>query len=147
MLLSTASDECAFRLRRRGNKERGFFLVEVLVLSFLVLGCAASAMAYRALSKNCTIMGAELTAIYLAQEQIACIEARPASYLHAHGQIPWLGQGTMPVEKNGTRFEIVSSVSPYGGASELAEAEVRVLWQTDGHIREKTVRKLVSYHE
>lgn len=147
MSLSTVSGGCAFRPRRRKNKERGFFLVEVLVLSFLVLGCAGSALVYRALSQNCAAIGAELTAAYLAQEQLACIEARPASYLRAHTQIPWLGKGTIPVEKNGTRFEILSSLSPHAEAGELAEAEVRVRWQAGGSVREKSYRKLVAYHE
>ena len=147
MSLWIVSGGCAFRPRRRKDRERGFFLVEVLILSFLVLGCAGAAAAYRALSQNCAAIGAELTAAYLAQEQIARIEAQPAAYLHAHAQIPWLGKGTAPVEKNGKRFEIISSVSPHGEASNLAEAEVRVQWQSDGRSREMTYRKLVTYQE
>lgn len=143
MSLSIESAGYAFHLRGRKNRERGFFLVEVLVLSFLMLGCAALAMAYRAFEQSCAATGSELTAAYLAQEQLAYIEAQPT----AQGQIPWLGKGTAPVEKNGKRFEVVSSVSPCGDAGELAEAEVRVRWQSEGKNREKTYRKLVAHHE
>ena len=147
MSLLTASGGSGCRSRRPTADERGFFLVEALVLSFSVLGCAAAVMVYQALARHCAGMGREMTAAYLAQEQIACIEAKPASYLRTHTQIPWLGKGTAPVEKNGAQFEVESFVSPRGETTELAEAEVRVRWQSGGENRERIYRKLVAYHD
>ena len=104
MSLSTWWAECGFRLRPRRNNQRGFFLLEALVLSFLLLGCGASVTAYRALAENRVSAGAEITAAYLAQEQNAWIEGQRASYLRAHGTIPWLGLETESLERNGTQF-------------------------------------------
>ncbi len=149
MSSSTGWAGCACRFLRRKIKgdARGFFLVEVLVLSFLVLGCAASAATYRALAGNRAATGAELTAAYLAQEQIARIEAQPASYLRAHTEVPWLGAGSSPVEKNGAQFEIASIALPHAEASGLASVEVRVRWRTGDRSREEIYRKLVTYHD
>ncbi len=149
MSLWTGSAGFACRMLRQRIKSdaRGFFLVEVLVLSFLVLGCGASAAAYRALARNRAATGAELTAAYLAQEQIARIEAQPEAYLRAHQEVPWLGEGTSPVEKNDTQFEVASSVRPHGEAPGLASVEVRVRWRTGERSREEIYRKLAPYHE
>ena len=147
MSLLTGWAGCACRSRRRRIDERGFFLVEVLALSFLVLGCAASALVYRTLARSRVEAAAEITAAYLAQEQIARIEAQPASYLRTHGEIPWLGGGASPVEKNGISFTLSSSVSPRADTESLAETEVRVRWETGGRSREAVYRKFVAYHD
>ena len=143
----TPWEGCGSRLRRRWNNQRGFLLLEALVLSFLVLGCGASAFAYRTLVESRVAAGAEITAAYLAQEQNAWIEGQPASYLRANGTIPWRGQETAALERNGTHFEISSSVSPHPETNALASVETRIRWQTGGRPREKTYRKLVAYHE
>ncbi len=147
MLLSTEWGGSAFRLRRRRTDSRGFFLVEALVLSFLLLGCAATVLVYQALARYRACAEAEITAAYLAQEQLARIEAQPASYLRAHGELPWLGQGGSPVEKNRTQYDISATVTPHGESPLLAEAEVRVRWQAGGKSCEAAYRKLVAYHE
>ena len=147
MSLSTWWAECGFRLRPRRNNQRGFFLLEALVLSFLVLGCGASVAAYRALAENRVSAGAEITAAYLAQEQNAWIEGQSASYLRSHGTVLWCGEETAALERNGTQFEISSSVSPNTETDKLASIETRVRWQIGGRDREKTYRKLVVYRE
>ena len=147
MSLSTLWAGYGYRLRRRRNSQRGFFLLEALVLSFLVLACGALVVAYRTLAEGRVAAGAEITAAYLAQEQNAWIEGQPASYLRVHGTVLWLGQETEALERNGTQFEISSSVSPHAETDKLASVETRVRWQVGGRDREKTYRKLVVYRE
>ncbi|MBQ4421848.1 MAG: hypothetical protein II880_02035 [Schwartzia sp.] len=147
MSLLTLWGGCGSRLRRRRNNQRGFFLLEALVLSFLVLGCGALTVAYRALAESRAVAGAEITAAYLAQEQNAWIEGQSASYLRAHGTIFWRGQEKAALERNGTRFEISSSVSQHPETNALASIETRVRWQIGGRAREGTYRKFVAYHE
>ena len=138
MSSSTGSDGCACRLRRRTD-ERGFFLVEVLVLSFLLLACSSFALVYRSLARSRVETASEITAAYLVQERLARIEAQPASYIHE--------QASVTVEKNDTRFEISSAVSPCAESAGLVEAEARIRWQANGKEREVSYRKLVIYHE
>ena len=147
MLLSTGWGGFACRSRRRRIDSRGFFLVEAMALSFLLLGCAATILVYQALARYRACAEAEITAAYLAQEQLARIEAQPASYLRAHSELPWLGEGGVPVERNRTQFEIASSVTPNGESPLRAEAEVRLRWQAGGKNCEAAYRKLVAYHE
>lgn len=135
------------RLRRLEDCQRGFFLLEALVLSLLVLGCGASVVAYRSLAEKRVAAGAEITAAYLAQEQNAWIERQTASYLRANGTISWLGGETKAVERNGARFEVLSSVSPHTETNDLALVVTRVRWQTGKREREETYRKLVVYRE
>ena len=138
---------CAFRLRLRRNSQRGFFLLEALVLSFLVFACGALIVTYRALAESRVVAGAEITAAYLAQEQNAWIEGQPASYLRTHGTISWRGGETTALERNGINFEISSAISPHADTDTLASVETRIRWQTGERVREETYRKLVAYHE
>lgn len=139
---------CGSRSRRRNSwNQRGFFLAEALLLSFLAFGCGASVVAYRVLAEGRVAAGAEITAAYLAQEQNAWIEGQPSSYLRAHGTIPWLGEESSALERNGARFEILSTVAPHPETGALASVETRVRWQIGERAREKTYRKLVAYHE
>ena len=138
---------CASRLRRRRNSQRGFFLLEALVLSFLVVGCGALVVAYRAMAERRIAAGAEITAAYLAQEQNAWIEGQQPSYLRSHGTLSWRGQETATLERNGTQFEISSSVSQHPETNALAAVETRIRWKTGQRQREEIYRKLVAYHE
>lgn len=148
MSLLTSWDGFASPLRRRkDNDQRGFFLLEALVLSFLVVGCGALAVAYRSLAESRAAAAAEITAAYLAQEQNAWIEGQQASYLRAHGTILWRGQEAPSIERNGTQFEILSSVSSHPETNALASVETRIRWQTGMRQREGIYRKLVAYHE
>ena len=147
MSLSTLWAGCGYRLRRRRNSQRGFFLLEALVLSFLVVGCGALVVAYRALAESRVAAGAEITAAYLAQEQNAWIEGQQASYLRSHGTLSWRGQETATLERNGTQFEISSSVSQHPETNALASVETRIRWQAGQRQREEIYRKLVAYHE
>ena len=149
MSLWTWRDGCASRRTRRkaDRRQGGFFLIEVLVLSLVVLGCGAAVMAYRVLDRARAASEAELTATYLAQEQLARIEAQPASYLRAHEDVPWLGEGSVPIERNRVAFEVTSRVVPRAETTSLASAEVRVSWSADGRSRQETFSKLVAYHD
>lgn len=148
MSLLTSWGGFGYLLRRhKHHNQRGFFLVEALVLSFLVVGCGAMAVAYRTLAESRAAAGAEVTAAYLAQEQNAWIEGQQASYLRAHGTIHWRGQESVSLERNGTQFEILSLVSPHPETNALASVETRVRWQTGKRQREEIYRKLVAYHE
>lgn len=133
--------------RHKNHNQQGFFLVEALVLSFLVVGCGAMAVAYRTLAESRVAAGAEITAAYLAQEQNAWIEGQQASYLRANGTILWRGQQDSFIERNGTQFAISSSVSPHPETNTLASVETCVRWRTGERQREGIYRKLVAYHE
>ncbi len=136
-----------FRLRRIEGNEKGFFLTEILVLSFLVLACAASVLAYRVLAEGRRSVEAELTAYYLAREQTARMEAAAASYPQSRTEVAWLGKGESPVERNGVIFEVESLIAPHPEAGDMAAVEVRVRWESGGRRRETVCRKLVPYHE
>ena len=147
MSLWTLWAGCGFCLCRRRSNQRGFFLLEALVLSFLVLGCGALAAAYRTLAESRVAAGAEITAAYLAQEQNAWIEEQHATYLRAHGTISWRGQEKTLLERTGTAFEISSSVAPHPETNALASVETKVRWRAGERVREEIYRKLVPYHE
>ncbi len=112
-----------------------------------MLGYGALVVAYRAMAESRAAAGAEITAAYLAQEQVAWIEGQQASYLHAHGTISWRGGESAAPERNGTQFDISSSVSQHSETAALAVVETHVRWQIRGRQREETYRKLVAYHE
>ena len=145
MSLSTLSEGCGFRkLRLKLLKNQGgFFIVEVMILSFLVLACAGTAFFCRALERNLEAAEAEITAIYIAREEIAKIEAPTlggASIRDPFGEV-------RIVRRNGRDFFVSSEAIPRADFNNLEEASVTVSWNIDGRFREKIYRKLVDSGE
>lgn len=120
------SNGAAMRRRQpaaRGN-ERGFWLVEAVVVCFVLTTLAASLFIYPMLNRERVDYGLRITAAYLAREQIAHIEMNPAWY---SGDVGWLGAGDEPITLNGHVFKVSTVVSEAGDNS-LCEVSVTVTW-------------------
>lgn len=110
------------------SSERGFLLVEVLIIGAILAVCAVTLASYRSMDDARVHSAMMLTASCLAEEELAFIEAKPAAYLASHASPPWLGEGTNPLLKNGTKFWVSSSVTHMTGYEGLFLAKVTVSW-------------------
>lgn len=125
------------------KQEAGFFLLETLILGMIVTALALVCYSYLFLNWQRLYCEGAVTASFLAQKQIALIEARPAAWLRSVGEVPWLEDGASPVERNHRQFYLTSRItdSPYG--SRLRSVEVTVAWEEQGKRLEQSYRKLV----
>lgn len=129
------------------KQEAGFFLLDTLVLGMIVTVIALVCSSYLLLNRQRLYAEGAVTASFLAQKQIALIEARPAAWLRSADAVPWLGDGDSPVARNHRQFSIATRVtdSPYG--ARLRSIEVHVVWEEQGRRIEQSYRKLVRCDE
>lgn len=129
------------------KQEAGFFLLETLILGMIVTALALVCYSYLFLHRQRLYCEGAVTASFLAQEQIALIEARPTSWLRSADAVPWLGEGGSPVERNHRHFQLSSRVldTPYG--SHLRAIEVEVAWEEQGKRLRQHYRKFVCCDE
>ena len=129
------------------KQEVGFFLLETLVLGAIVTALALVCYSYLFLNRQRLYCEGAVTASFLAQKQIALIEARPNAWLKSADIVPWLGEGDSPVARNHRQFHVSSRVSdtPYG--SHLRTIEVEVAWEEQGKRLQQRYRKFVCCDE
>ena len=129
------------------KQEAGFFLLDTLVLGMIVTAIALVCSSYLFLNRQRLYGEGAVTASFLAQKQIALIEARPATWLRSADVVPWLGDEDSPVVRNHRQFSLATRItdSPYG--ARLRFVEVRVVWEEQGRRIEQTYRKLVRCDE
>ncbi len=125
------------------EREKGFALVETAVLGAILAVCSAICLSFAVLNEQRLRSEAEVTAVFLAQEQLALAEARPAAYLRSNDSLPWLGEGTSPLTRNHTSFTIETTVSDYEGNAFLRDVRVTVRWAA----REVSSHRVVSVRE
>lgn len=125
------------------KQEAGFFLLETLILGMIVTALALVCYSYLFLNRQRLYSEGAVTASFLAQKQIALIEARPATWLRAAGEVPWLGDGASPVARNHRHFYLTTRITDSLGGSRLRSIEVNVVWEEQGRRLEQSYRKFV----
>lgn len=125
------------------NKEAGFFLMETIFLGMILGAVALVCYSYVALNQQRLYCESAVTAAFLSQEQIALLEAKPDSYLRSAGEVPWLGAGGNPVQRNGRSFQMTTRVTDAGESPDIRSIEVTVQWDEGGRWNQKIYRKLV----
>ena len=125
------------------EKERGFFLIETIAVSMLLLSIAAFCFTYQRIDQQRIYTEAAVTAYFLAQEQIALIEMQPAEVLRSQTNFPWLGQS--PLEFNGQKFSLNAVLSPEPNSDFLRRITVTISWGKAQKKHVKSYQKLIAY--
>ena len=129
------------------EREKGFALVEAVVLGAILSVASLICLSFAVLNEQRMQSEAEVTATFLAQEQMALAEAKPAAYLRSASSLPWLGDDSSPVVRNRVAFEIETQVAGYEGNAFLRDIQVTVRWPVKDRMRERHFHKLVSVRE
>ncbi len=129
------------------EREKGFALLEALFLGAILAVASLICLSFAVLNEQRLQSEAEVTAAFLAQEQMALAEAKPAAYLRSASSLPWLGGGDNPVVRNRVAFEVETQVAGYEGSAFLRDIQVTVRWPARGRVRENRFHRLVSVRE
>ncbi len=129
------------------EREKGFALVETVILGAILTVASLICLSFAVLNEQHRRNEAEVTAVFLAQEQMALAEAKPAAYLRSATSLPWLGDGANPVVRNHVAFEIATEIAGAEGSAFLRDIRVAVRWPERGTVREKRFHRLVSVRE
>ena len=81
------------------------------------------------------------------RQQIALTEALPAEQLQTAAEIPWLGGGEYPIERNGQTFWLTTRVNDTAYSTKIRAVEVTISWEEQGRRNEQKYRKLVIVHD
>lgn len=109
--------------------ERGFFLLETLFLGLILLAASAFLGVCHMGSQLQESSTMRLTAIFLAQKQLACVQGDKV-IMGKTGKISWLDSGDeSKLNKNGTLFLVTAQLSDVAAEPLLKQIEVTVQWQ------------------
>ena len=127
--------------------EAGFFLLEAILLGCLL--AAASEVLLIGMAAETMRMQSEtsVTAVFLAQEQLARTAALPRERLAAAAEFDWLGGESGSPNPGGQQFRIVSRVTIPERLPALREITVRVTWEEKGKKQEIELRRLVRLRD
>ena len=125
------------------EKERGFFLIETIALSMLLLSITAFCFTYQRIDQQRIYTEAAVTAYFLAQEQIALVEMQPTEVLRSQTSFSWLGQSSL--ECNGQKFSLHSMLSPEPNSDSLRRLTVTISWDGAQKKHTKSYQKLIAY--
>ncbi len=127
------------------KKEHGFFLLETILLSMILVAMAAFCFTYQAMARQQAYTGAAITAAFLAQEQFALIEAQPFETIKQNTSFSWLGDSSL--ERNGEKFLVKTNLMNESGNSNMRLIKVEVSWGNYDQKHTKSYYKLVSCDE
>ena len=125
------------------SREKGFLLIETLVLGILLLAVSGMLIFYRAaigLQKHSEF---ETTAAFLAQEQMACVEAASPARWRNHAALDWMGEGEMPLLCNGCSFMVETAVADGAESFSLRKVRVQVSWTEHGQPQRFALERMV----
>ena len=118
------------------RNERGFLLLDVIFLTLITSFAAVVLLNANPQAKN-PQSTLKLTALHLANEQLAYLESYGADGLLHAGSYPFLGDDDDLVtenfdEKIPIEFSVTTNVSPPTGNLNLYRATVTVTWRAEG---------------
>lgn len=132
---------------RKIERQRGFFIAEVMVALLLLTVLGALLGAYVFCGKLANASGNETTAAFLAQKQMACVQGNPA-VLQSGSAIPWLDAAEkLPIEKNGVRYAVETAAKNVDGEEHLKKVRVNVSWHEFHGVKEVCIERLVRTNE
>ncbi len=127
--------------------EKGYFLLEVILLTCIVAAAGSSFLLYGCVNVLQQENDASVTAVFIAREQLAMVEKVERVRLQDSDSLPWLGYGTMPVERNGRSYTIETQVRVYEQSTVLRRICVKVSWPDQAHVRSIELQQMVNCHE
>lgn len=125
------------------EKQQGYILLEVVVLSVVVMAMAASLMLFRQAQVVMQQDSVRLAGVFLAQEEFARLEGAMDRDRLQEGQYGWLGEGQLLRQENGS-FAVKAEVRAETVA--IWRVQVRVDWQVSGRSGELVYERLLCRH-
>jgi hypothetical protein len=124
--------------------DKGFFLLETVVLGLILFAAAGVFGTYAISSRLRADSENRLTAAFLAQKQLACVQGNATVLKAAAGSIPWQDPASVqPILKNGKEFYIKTDLQNTEDEV-LKQVEVVVQWQERGKTCQLKFVKLVK---
>lgn len=124
--------------------EKGFFLLETVILGMILFAAAGAFSAYAVSMRLQADSENRLTAAFLAKKQLACVQGNPAALKGGSGSIPWQDPAdTQPILKNGKVFYVKTNLQNTEDET-LKRVEVVVDWQDRKKTCQLTFVKWVS---
>ncbi len=123
------------------KSERGFMVVETLLLSLIVIGLSAAIYSYVAAIRAEETAKARAAALNLVKEEMAyLIEKRDLDELEK-GRYEFLG--TSDLTPNNVRYEVFADIEEYEGDEDFLKARVTARWKIFQRSRELSLERIM----
>ncbi len=122
--------------------DRGFFMIEALLMSFLLMALSGVFAMYRLSGRMLADNRAHVAAVFLAQEEMAYVMERGSKGQLRSGKLQWLGaDGASSL--NGKEYEACADIVATDEEG-FYRAQVMVAWEQNGRKRQVVFERLVS---
>lgn len=129
------------------KKECGYFLLEVILLTCIVAAAGSAFMLFNSINSLQQENDASVTAVFIAREQLVMAGREDRSRIRNAEILPWLGQGTIPLERNGQSYTIETNVQASDQSPDLRRICVKVSWPDQAQMRSIELQQIVNCHE
>lgn len=121
--------------------DRGFFLVEALLMSLLLMALSGVFAMYQLSERMHADNRAHVAAVFLAQEEMSYLMEQGSKGRLRPGELPWLGADGANF-LNGKEYEARADIVAADGDG-FCRAQVTVAWEQNGKKRRVVFERLV----
>lgn len=126
------------------NEEKGFVLLEVVLLSMIILAMVANIAVFEKANTVKIVNGTRTKAIYMVQEEFAYLEEKAALRNLQAGTYAWLGKSDR-LQENQEKFSVQAEVS--AETADVYHANVKATWQNGKHQGTVTMEREIVSHQ
>ena len=126
------------------KNERGFMLLEVLLLSFILVGFSAVMYSYYSSIRMEKMIMAREAALYLAEEEMNYLMDKRDKNELFEGEYDYLGEHELNL--NSVDYEVTAEVENNTSDANLFNAKVTVKWKIFQKERELKVERIILNH-
>ena len=126
------------------KNERGFMLLEVVLLSFILVGFSAVMYSYYSSIRMEKMIMAREAALYLAEEEMNYLMDKRDSNELFIGKYDYLGEHELNL--NSVDYEITAEVENNANDANFFNAKVTVKWKIFQKERELKVERMILNH-
>ncbi len=125
------------------KRQAGYIFVDICIAVVIMVGVAALVGGYGIIARAQSNATAELTAEFLAQEQLARVSSKGREFLRVHNECSWQGKNEVPLQKNGIKFELETKIEVPAEGEALRRVTIVVAWNEHGKMRTRKIERLM----
>ena len=122
--------------------DKGFFLLEALLLCLVLMALSGVFSAYRLSEQMHADIKAHIAAIFLAQEQMAYVAEKGSEGKLSTGRLSWLGSEEA-LSLNRKNYEVYADVAALDAGTGICRVQVTAAWEQSGKARRVSFERMV----
>jgi len=124
-------------------KEHGFVLLDICMAAFLCVAIVSLLAGYQMIARAQRNSEVDLTAVFLASEQLAKIKSKGNAYISTQSSLSMEGGKQEIIRKNNLDYKIETTIVSESIALNLYRVIIHISWQDEGVNGERKLERIV----